>query len=199
MSASIKVGDEVPQGTFVYVPYTPELDEHSACGIPTKLSTDAWKGKKVVLFAVPGAFTVCLSPQASSSSLLNTVAPDPELPYQPSCHADHAPPYLAKVPELKAKGVDVVAVASANDPFVLSGWSRILGFKDQILALSDSDAKWSDSLGLKIDLAGAGIGLGQRTTRYAIVLDDLKVTYLGVEPDPTKVTVSGVDKVLAAL
>lgn len=84
MSASIKVGDEVPQGTFVHVPYTPELDEHSACGIrasaslflplisradrnlfapiATKLSTDAWKGKKVVLFAVPGAFTVRLSP-----------------------------------------------------------------------------------------------------------------------------------------
>ncbi len=63
---------------------------------------------------------------------------------------------------------------------MLSGWSRILGFKDQILALSDPDAKWSESLGLKIDLTGAGIGLGQRTTRYAIVLDDLKVKYLGV-------------------
>ena len=84
------------------------------------------------------------------------------------------------MPELKAKGVDVVAVVSANDPFVLSGWSRILNFKDQILALSDPDAKWSGQLGLDIDLSGAGIGLGKRTTRYALVIDDLKVTYVGV-------------------
>ncbi|KAJ2974777.1 hypothetical protein NUW54_g11843 [Trametes sanguinea] len=103
MSASVKVGDEVPQGTFVHVPFTPELADASACGIPSKLSTDEWKGKKVLIFAVPGAFT-------------------------PSCHANHAPPYLAKVDELKSKGIDVIAVLSANDPFVLSGWSRILGF-----------------------------------------------------------------------
>ena len=99
---------------------------------------------------------------------------------QPSCHANHAPPYLSKVPELKAKGVDVVAVVSANDPFVLSGWSRILGFKDAILALSDPDGAWSEKLGLTVDLSGLGIGLGKRTTRYALVIDDLKVTYVGV-------------------
>ena len=103
---------------------------------------------------------------------------------QPSCHANHAPPYLAKVPELKAKGVDVVAVVSANDPFVLSGWSRILGFGDKILALSDPDAKWYSSLGLDVDLSGLGIGLGKRTTRYAVVLDDLKIKYLGVSAIP---------------
>ncbi|TBU28208.1 Redoxin [Dichomitus squalens] len=172
--ASVKVGDVIPEGTFVHVPFSPELKDHNACGIPTKLSTDAWKGKKVVLFSVPGAFT-------------------------PSCHANHAPPYLAKVPELKAKGVDVVAVVSANDPFVLSGWSRILGFKDAILALSDPNGAWSEKLGLTVDLSGLGIGLGKRTTRFALVIDDLKVTYAGVEPDPTQVTVSGVDAVLAAL
>ncbi|CDO68973.1 hypothetical protein BN946_scf184777.g3 [Trametes cinnabarina] len=173
-SPTIKVGDEVPQGTFVHVPYTPELADASACGIPTKLSTDEWKAKKVLIFAVPGAFT-------------------------PSCHANHAPPYLAKVDELKSKGIDIIAVVSANDPFVLSGWSRILGFGDKIIALSDPDAQWSEKLGLTVDLSSAGIGLGKRTTRYAIVLDDLKVKYLGVEPDPTQVTVSGVDAVLKAL
>ncbi|KAI0354080.1 Redoxin [Trametes cingulata] len=171
---SIKVGDEVPQGTFVYVPFTPELEDSSACGIPTKISTDAWKGKKVLLFAVPGAFT-------------------------PSCHANHAPPYLAKVDELKAKGIDVIAVVSANDPFVLSGWSRILGFGDKILALSDPDTQWTSKLGLTVDLSGLGIGLGKRTTRFALVLDDLKVKYIGVESDPSQVTVSGVDAVLSAL
>ncbi len=84
------------------------------------------------------------------------------------------------MPALKAKGVDVVAVVSANDPFVLSGWSRILGFKESILALADPDAAWSAKLGLTVDLSGLGIGLGKRTTRYAIVIDDLKVAYLGV-------------------
>ncbi|RPD58536.1 Redoxin, partial [Lentinus tigrinus ALCF2SS1-6] len=79
-------------------------------------------------------------------------------PLQPSCHANHAPPYLAKIPELKAKGADVVAVVSANDPFVLSGWSRILGFGDKILALSDPDPKWSSALGLDVDLWGARRG-----------------------------------------
>ena len=84
------------------------------------------------------------------------------------------------MPELKAKGADVVAVVSANDPFVLSGWSRILGFKESILALSDPDATWSTQLGLIVDLSGLGIGLGKRTTRYALVIDDLKVKYIGV-------------------
>ncbi|KAI8973114.1 Redoxin [Trametes punicea] len=171
---TVKVGDQVPQGTFVHVPYTPELAEASACGIPTKINTDQWKGKKVLIFAVPGAFT-------------------------PSCHANHAPPYLAKYEQLKAKGIDVIAVLSANDPFVLSGWSRILGFNEKILALSDPDTEWTSKLGLTVDLSGAGIGLGKRTTRFALVLDDLKVKYLGVEPDPTQVTVSGVDEVLKAL
>ena len=84
------------------------------------------------------------------------------------------------MPALKAKGIDVVAVVSANDPFVLSGWSRILGFKESILALADPDAAWSAKLGLTVDLSGLGIGLGKRTTRYALVIDDLKVTYVGV-------------------
>ncbi|KAH9855473.1 Redoxin [Lenzites betulinus] len=171
---SIKVGDEIPLGKFIYVPYTPELADSSACGLPAKVSTDAWKGKKVLIFGLPGAFT-------------------------PPCHGNHAPQYLAKVDELKAKGVDVIAVLSANDPFVLSGWSRILGFEDKILALSDFETEWSDKLGLTVDLSGAGIGLGKRTTRFALLLDDLKVKYIGVEEDPTQVTVSGVEPVLAAL
>ncbi|KAI0777426.1 Redoxin [Trametes elegans] len=173
-SPTIKTGDEIPQGTFVHVPYTPELADAAACGIPTKLSTDEWKGKRVLIVSVPGAFT-------------------------PSCHANHIPPYLAKVDEIKAKGVDVVAVVSANDPFVLSGWARILGFGDKILALSDPDAKWASKLGLSVDLSGAGIGLGTRTTRFALLLKDGKVEYLGVEPDPTQVTVSGVEAVLPKL
>ncbi|KAI0083892.1 Redoxin [Irpex rosettiformis] len=171
---NVKVGETVPTGKFATVYYTPELENHSACGVPSKLTTDAWKGKKVVIFAVPGAFT-------------------------PSCHANHLPPYVAKYDELKAKGVDVVAVLSNNDPFVLSGWTRVQNVGDKIVALTDINTEWSKALGLSVDLSGLGIGLGERTTRYAIVLDDLKIKYLGVEEDPSQVTVSGVDAVLAAL
>ncbi|GJE99463.1 peroxiredoxin [Phanerochaete sordida] len=171
---NVKVGDVVPTGKFATVYYTPELESHAACGAPSKLTTDAFKGKKVVIFAVPGAFT-------------------------PSCHANHLPPYSEKYAEFKAKGVDAVYVLSVNDPFVLSGWTRVQGVADKIIPLTDLDGAWSKELGLIVDLSGAGIGLGVRTTRYALVLDDLKVKYVGVEEDPTQVTVSGADAVLAAL
>lgn len=171
MAPTVKVGDAVPEGTFAYIAYAPELDDHTACGIPTTLSTSEWKGKKVVLFSVPGAFT-------------------------PTCHVNHLPPYLEKYEEFKKKGVDVVAVVAANDAFVMSGWARVFGLKDKIVALSDSDAKWSKSLGLDKDLSA--IGFGTRTDRYALVLDDLKIKYIGLEPG-ADVTVSGADAVLAAL
>ncbi|EIW75490.1 thioredoxin-dependent peroxidase [Coniophora puteana RWD-64-598 SS2] len=167
----VSVGDEIPQGTFKYVPYTPELDDHAICGVPTTLSTDAWKGKKVVLFAVPGAFT-------------------------PTCHINHLPPYLEKHDEFKAKGVDVIAVVAANDAFVMSGWARVEGLKDKILALSDANAEWSAKLGLDQDLSA--VGFGTRTGRYALIIDDLKIQYVEVEQE-RGVTVSGADAVLAKL
>ncbi|KAF9531484.1 1-Cys peroxiredoxin isozyme [Crepidotus variabilis] len=169
--ASLKVGDTVPEGTFKYVPYTPELENGLACGVPIALKTSEWKGKKVVLFAVPGAFT-------------------------PTCHVNHLPPYLEKYEEFKAKGVDVIAVVAANDPFVMSGWARVEGLKDKIIALNDTDAQWSKSIGQTLDLSG--LGLGTRTGRYALILDDLVVKYFGVEPAPG-VTVSGAEAVLAHL
>jgi len=135
------------------------------------LKTDEWKGKKVVLFSVPGAFT-------------------------PTCHANHLPPYVAKYDEFKKKGVDVIAVIAANDPFVMSGWSRFVGLNDKILALSDTSADWSKSIGLSLDLTARGLGV--RTNRYALIIDDLKVKYIGVEKEPG-VTVSGADAVLAEL
>ncbi|KAF9042947.1 peroxiredoxin [Panaeolus papilionaceus] len=164
---TINVGDTIPEGSFKYVPYTPELES----GVTTSLSTNEWKGKKVVLFSVPGAFT-------------------------PTCHINHLPPYIQKYDEFKAKGVDVIAVVAANDPFVMSGWARVEGLKDKILALSDTDAKWSKGLGLDKDLSS--FGLGTRTWRYALVLNDNVVEYLGVEPGPG-VSVSGADAVLAKL
>ncbi|KAG2121951.1 thioredoxin-dependent peroxidase [Suillus clintonianus] len=170
-SLKISVGDTIPKGNFGIVPYTEELADHSACGIPTILSTDSWKGKKVVLFSVPGAFT-------------------------PTCHINHLPPYLAKYKEFKDKGVDVIAVIAANDPFVMSGWGRVEGLTDKIITLSDSSAAWSGSLGLSVDLTERGMGI--RTARYAMIIDDLVVKYVEVEPAPG-VTVSGADAVLAKL
>ncbi|KAF9060404.1 1-Cys peroxiredoxin isozyme [Rhodocollybia butyracea] len=172
MAPTIKVGDTIPDGTFSYVAYTPELDSHTACGVPTKLNINKeWKGKKVVVFAVPGAFT-------------------------PTCHVNHLPPYIAKYDEFKAKGVDVIAVVAANDPFVMSGWGRFEGLKDKILTLSDPNVEWSKALGLTLDLSAAGLGV--RTARYALILDDLVVKYVDVEPG-REVTVSGAEAVLSKL
>ncbi|KAF9066718.1 Redoxin [Rhodocollybia butyracea] len=173
MTPTIEIGDTIADGTFTYVPYTPELDSHAACGVPTKLSIrKEWKGKKVVLFGVPGAFT-------------------------PTCHVNHLPPYISKHDELKAKGVDVIAVVGANDPFVMSGWGRFEGLKDKILTLSDPNVEWAKQVGLIADLSARGLGV--RIARFALILDDLVVKYLGVEPAPGAVTVSGADVVLSKL
>ncbi|KAF8643470.1 hypothetical protein AX16_009026 [Volvariella volvacea WC 439] len=169
--AVIKVGDTIPAGTFQYIPYISELESASACGVPVKLSTDEWKGKKVVLFSVPGAFT-------------------------PTCHVNHLPPYLERYDEFKAKGVDVIAVLAANDAFVMSGWGRFVGTKDKILTIADTYAEWSKSIGLDLDLTDKGLGI--RTQRFAIVIDNLVVKYIGVETAPG-VSVSGADAVLASL
>jgi len=166
---TIKVGDKIPEGDFKYIPYTPELEDPSACGSPVTLSTNELKDKKVVIVSVPGAFT-------------------------PTCHINHIPPYFQKYEEFKAKGVDVIAVLAANDAFVMSGWSRVLKVEDKILALSDEDAKWSKSIGLDLDLSAKGLGI--RTARYALVLDNLVVKYVGVESG-SGVTVAGADAVLA--
>jgi len=107
MGTRIQVGDTIPQGTFRSVPYTSELADTSACEIPFILNTDEWKGKKVVLFSVPGAFT-------------------------PTCHKNHLPGFIQKHKELKAKGVDIIAVLATNDPFVMSGWLRFNGVRDEV-------------------------------------------------------------------
>lgn len=92
--------------------------------IKLNISQD-WKGKKVVIFAVPGAFTVSLSPRSH-------VHDDNQCFPQPTCHVNHLPPYIEKYDEFKAKGVDVIAVVAANDAFVMSGWGRFEGLKDKV-------------------------------------------------------------------
>jgi len=168
----LKVGEALPPAKFRYIAYTPENSDIVACGAVEELDAQKeFKGKKVVLFAVPGAFT-------------------------PGCQVKHLPPFVEKYAEFKNKGVDIVAVISANDAYVLSAWTKANNAGDKILGLSDADAKFSKSIGWEKDLSSAGMGM--RTARYAIVLDDLKVVYAEREP-AGNVTVSSAEAVLAKL
>ncbi|OKL62757.1 hypothetical protein UA08_01448 [Talaromyces atroroseus] len=145
--SALNAGDEFPSDVvFSYIPWTEENEKIQACGIPINYNASKeWADKKVVLFALPGAFT-------------------------PVCSAAHVPGYIENLPKLRAKGVDVVAVLAYNDAYVMSAWGKANNVKgDDILFLSDPDAKFSKSIGWA-DEEG-------RTGRYAIVIDHGKVTY----------------------
>jgi len=172
MPATLKVGDSIPSGTFSYIPYTPELSSPTVCGNAIDLKTDHWKQKKIVLFGVPGAFTK-------------------------SCSNNHLPGYIQKAKELKSKGISGIYCIASNDPFVMSGWGRLHGSNEHVEMISDSTFKWLDEAGLTADLSSHG--LGKRANRFALVLDDLKVTYVGIEEAAGSVTVSGVEAVLSKL
>ena len=141
-------------------------------GPETLMTEDVFAGKKAVLFAVPGAYT-------------------------PTCHKNHLPGYLAKLDELKAKGIEVVAVTAVNDVFVLNAWSEATGGKGQIEFLSDGNGDFAKAIGLDLDASAGGLGL--RSKRYAMILDDMVVTYLAVEDSPGKADLSTAEKTLAAL
>ncbi|WEW56742.1 peroxiredoxin type-2 [Emydomyces testavorans] len=165
--APVKAGDSFPSDVvFSYVPWSKEKDSIKACGtIENYDASKLWADKKVVLVSVPGAFT-------------------------PTCSANHLPGYIQKLPQLKEKGVDIVAFIAFNDAWVMSAWGKandITG--DDILFLSDPEAKFSKSIGWTA---------GDRTARYAMVIDHGKVTYAEKEP-AREVTVSGVDAVLSKL
>jgi len=123
--SALKVGDSFPSGVvFSYVPYTPDKGDITACGIPINYdASKEWADKKVVLFAVPGAFT-------------------------PGCSAYHLPGYIDNLSKLKAKGVDVIAVIAMNDAWVMSAWGKANNVKDDsILFLSDVDTAFSSKIG----------------------------------------------------
>ena len=126
---------------------------------------------KVVLFAVPGAFT-------------------------PTCSDYHLPSYLIRYDDLKAKGVDTVACISVNDPFVMEAWGEDQHVGDAVTLLADGNGEFTRAVGLEMD--GSGIGLGTRSQRYAMVIDDGVVSVLHVEPGPG-LTVSAADAILDVL
>lgn len=160
---SISVGDRLPEGKFQIM---------TAEG-PKDISTnEIFPGKKVALFAVPGAFT-------------------------PTCHLNHLPGYLRHLDAFKEKGVDIVACTAVNDVFVMNAWAESSGAKDKILFLADGNGNFARALGLDLDASGAG--LGQRSKRYAMLVEDGVVKALHVEDAPGQVTSSGAETLLREL
>jgi peroxiredoxin len=140
-------------------------------GKPTPMAvSDLFAGKKVVLFAVPGAFT-------------------------PTCSNAHLPGYVVKADELKGKGVDSIVCLSVNDAFVMDAWGKDKN-ADQLLMVADGNGDFTKALGLEMD--GSGFGLGTRSQRYAMIVDDGKVTKLAVEA-PGKLEVSAAEAILESL
>jgi glutaredoxin/glutathione-dependent peroxiredoxin len=159
---AIKVGDHVPSGSFTVM---------TGDG-PKPMTTDElFKGKKVVLFAVPGAFT-------------------------PTCHRNHLPGFVKNLASIKSKGIDTVAVTGVNDTFVMDAWKKASG-GDGIEFLADGSGNWAKALGLTADLTERGLGV--RSQRYAMVVDNGVVKTLNVEDAPGKAEVSGADNLLKGL
>jgi peroxiredoxin len=137
--------------------------------VPT---AELFGGKQVVLFAVPGAFT-------------------------PTCSAKHVPGFLEKADEILAKGVDQIVCLSVNDAFVMGAWGKDQGVGDKILMAADGTGAFTKALDLELDLTG--LGLGVRSTRFAMIAEDGVVKSLFVEENPGGVEVSGADTILKNL
>ena len=136
------------------------------------ITTDElFSGKKVVVFAVPGAFT-------------------------PTCSEQHLPGYIAQASDIRAKGVDDILCVSVNDAFVMGAWGKDRGAGDAVTMIADGNGDFSKALGLDFD--GSGIGFGIRSQRYAAIVEDGVVTKLAVE-EPMKFEVSSAEAILAAL
>ncbi len=159
---TIKAGDKLPEATFTVM----------KDGKPAPLSVaDLTKGKKVALFAVPGAFT-------------------------PTCSARHLPGYKEKAAELRAKGVDTVACVSVNDVFVMDAWGKQQQVGDDVLMLADGNGAFAKAVGLTMD--GTGFGMGARSQRYSMIVEDGVVKQLNVEA-PGEFKVSAADFMLGQL
>ena len=159
---AIKVGDRVPNGTFTVM---------TADGPKPKTTDELFKGKKVVLFAVPGAFT-------------------------PTCSNNHLPGFVKNAAAIKAKGVDTIAVTGVNDVFVMNAWKKSAN-ADGIEFLADGSAAWAKAIGITADLTERGLGL--RSGRYSMVVQDGVVKALNIEDAPGKADVSGADNLLKSL
>jgi peroxiredoxin len=159
---TIKVGDTLPEATFMTM---------TADGPAPVTTDDVFKGKKVALFAVPGAFT-------------------------PTCSARHLPGFKDQADALKAKGVDAIACVSVNDVFVMGAWGKSQDVGDAVMMLADGNGAFTTALGLELD--GSKFGMGKRSQRYSMVVNDGVVETLNVE-EGGDFKVSSADYMLAQL
>ncbi|MEL6830160.1 MAG: peroxiredoxin [Pseudomonadota bacterium] len=145
---AIKVGDKLPEATFM------EMTEK---GPEPVSSADVFSGKKIALFAVPGAYT-------------------------PTCSAKHLPGFVEKEGELKSKGIDEIVCTSVNDVFVMGAWGASNDVSDKVRMLADGNGGFAEALGLELD--ASGFGMGKRSQRYSMIVDDGVVKELNVESGP---------------
>lgn len=141
----IKIGDTLPEATLF------TMTDSSICKLT---STEIFKDKRVVLFALPGAFT-------------------------PTCSAAHLPGYVLKADEILARGVDNIVCLSVNDPYVMSAWGEQQNVEDQILMLADGNLDFTRSIGLEIDRSDSG--MGYRSQRYSMLVNNRQVEKLYLE------------------
>jgi len=160
---AIKVGDKIPDAT---------VSRMTSEGPKAITTGELFDGKKVVLFALPGAFT-------------------------PTCSNQHLPGFLKHADEILKKGVSKIACLSVNDAFVMGAWGKDQGVGDKILMLADGSGAFTKALGLSLDLSAHG--MGERSTRYAMIVDNRVVKFLGIESNPGVATESSAEKVLGAL
>jgi peroxiredoxin len=159
---TIKVGDKIPSA---------KLRVMTSEG-PKEVTTDElFKGKKVVLFALPGAFT-------------------------PTCSAKHLPGFVQNAEGLRAKGVDSIACLSVNDAFVMGAWGKDQKVGDKVMMLADGNAEFTRAVGLESDASGYGMGV--RSKRYAMVVDNGVVKALQVEK-PGSFEVSSAEAIMKAI
>jgi len=159
---TIKVGDKMPAGTLT----------HMTKDGPQKITAEQlFKGKRVVFFSVPGAFT-------------------------PTCDAKHLPGFVELADKIKAKGVDTIACTAVNDVFVMNAWGKHGNVGDKILMLADGNAEYAKALGLELN--ASGFGMGTRGQRFAIIAKDGVATHVNIE-GPGEFKVSAADYVLAQL
>ncbi len=159
---TIKVGDRLPDATFRVM----------KDGKPSDVTTaELTRGKKVALFAVPGAFT-------------------------PTCSVKHLPGYKEKAAELRGKGVDTVACVAVNDVFVMNAWGKDQQVGEDVVMLADGNGTFTKAIGLEMD--GSGFGMGSRSKRYSMIVEDGVVKNLNVEA-PGEFKVSAADYMLGQL
>ena len=159
---TIQVGDKLPNATFHVIDET---------GPKTVTTDELFAGRKVVLFAVPGAFT-------------------------PTCSAKHLPGYVNRADELRNKGVDRIVCLSVNDAFVMDAWGVDQQVGDKVTMAADGNGDFTRAVGLEMD--GSGFGMGLRSQRYAMIVDDGVVTALHVE-QPREFAVSSAEAILEKL